>query len=318
MRTVVITGGTGLVGSALTELLLQEGCRVIVYSRDPEPPRPRPGLGYAHWDPAHGILEESALLEADQVVHLAGEPIAEGHWTAAKRQAIGVSRVAGARLIAECLSVRRHHVGTVVSASGISIYGDRGDKLVTESDAPGRGFLPEVCREWEAEALKMERLGIRVAVLRTPPVLTASSPLLAPLRTLLRLGIAAVPGSGETWMSWIHLRDLVRVYSGALADAGFSGTFNAVSPFPVTIGQLSGALARVIKGRFTVPVYVPGVLLKLMAGEKGAALLTSTRASAAKLLRTGFEFSYPTIGAALEEIYDAKGADAETVSRQDR
>jgi len=317
MRTVVITGGTGLVGSALAELLLQERCRVIVYSRDLKHPPARPGLRYAYWDPAHGILEEDALLEADQVVHLAGESIAEGHWTAAKRQAIRVSRVAGARLLTESLAARRHHVETVVSASGISIYGDRGDELVTEAAGPGQGFLPDVCQQWETEILRMESLGIRVAVLRTPPVLTATSALLAPLRTLLRLGIAAVPGSGETWMSWIHLRDLVRVYSGALADAGFSGIFNAVSPFPVTIGQLSGALARVIKGRFTVPVYVPGVLLKLMAGEKGAALLTSTRASAAKLLRTGFEFSYPTIGGALEEIYDGRRADAETVSRPD-
>lgn len=314
MRTVLITGGTGLVGSALTEFLLQEGCRVIVCSRKPAPPCTRPRLVYASWDPAVGVVDESALLEADCIIHLAGESLLTGRWTPEKKEAISVSRVQGARLLLERLAGRPHHVQALISASGISIYGDHGDRVVTESDRPARGFLAEVCVAWEREAFRFREEGIRVAVLRTPPVLTTASPLLAPLRTLLRFGIAAVPGSGETWLSWIHLRDLVRVYADAVSDPGFSGVFNAVSPFPVTTGQLSQALARVIKGRFTVPVYIPRVVLRTLAGEKGAALLHSTRASAVRLLRTGFEFSYPTVGGALEDIYGRNPVEREPVS----
>lgn len=314
MGTVLITGGTGLVGSALSEFLLREGYRVILYSRDPVPPPAGPGLVYAHWDPALGLLDADALLEADWIIHLAGESLATGRWTPEKKRAISVSRVGGARLLLESLQGRPHHVQALISASGIAVYGDQGDRIVTEAYGPAAGFLPEVCAAWEEAAFRFGQEGIRVVVLRTPPVLTPSSPLLMPLRTLLRFGIAAVPGSGETWLSWIHLRDLVRVYADAVPDPDFAGVFNAVSPFPVTIGQLSQALARVVKGGFNVPVYVPRTVVRILGGEKGTALLTSTRASAARLLRTGFEFSFPTIGGALEDLYGRKRIETAPVS----
>lgn len=303
MRTVLITGGTGLIGSAVSDFLLREGYRVIVLSRKANPAMVAPGTEYAHWDPAHGLLDDHVLLQADWIVHLAGESLATGRWTPEKKEAMMSSRVSGTRLLRQSLARQRHHVKALICASGTSYYGDAGDRLLTETDGAGNGLLAGICVRWEEEASRIRQQGIRVAILRTPPVLAAQSPLLKPLRAFLRLGVAAVPGNGEAWMSWVHLRDIVRIYAQAISEPAFSGTFNAASPFPVTLGQLSTALARVIKGGFTVPVYLPALMIRTVAGEKGSELLKSTRVSAAKLLKTGFEFSFPTIGSALEDLY---------------
>lgn len=302
MLHVLITGGTGLIGSALCDFLLDEGYGVGVLTRDPGKLAAHAKLRPYHWDPARGIVDERALREADLIVHLAGDPVAGGRWTEEKKRSLVASRVDTIRLLRERLDKVPHRLQALVSASGVSYYGERGDALLGEAEPAGAGFLAGLCQDWEREALAFGERGIRVAVLRTGLVMAPGAPALAPLAKALRFGLAPVPGTGETWLSWIHLRDLVRLYGCALSEPDFTGPFNAVSPFPVKTRQLTDALARVLKGGFAVPVYFPSLLIRAFGGEKATEMLKSTRVSAAKVLDRGFEFSFPTLGGALEEV----------------
>lgn len=303
MRTVLLTGGTGLIGSALSTFLSEEGFRIIVLTRRPAPRQIPKLYEYAHWDPMKGEVDEQALLAADYIIHLAGANIASGRWTETRRREIKQSRALSARLIGERLSRLPHKVQAFISASATGYYESDPGMLITE-DAPAAGdFLGEVCQAWEQEARQISTLGIRVVILRTGVVLDDPRGLLARLAGPLRFGLAVIPGNGEQWLSWIHRKDLIRLYACAMETPGMQGIFNAVSPFPVTMQQMVGELARLMKGHFYVPVYAPAFLWKTVWGEKGAEVLKSRKVSAAKLLQTGFEFSFPTLGSALKAIY---------------
>jgi len=291
---VVISGATGLIGRALSGALTTAGHDVVRLTRRPTPSRPDE-IG---WDPAAGRLDTAGLAGANAVVHLAGESVAGGRWTDARKRAIRESRTAGTHLLATALAGLAQPPRVLVSASAIGYYGDRGDELLTEDSSPGSGFLAEVARAWEAAADPARRAGIRVVHPRIGMVLAAHGGALATMLPLFRLGLGGVVGSGHQHVAWIALGDLVEAIRFLLATDGIAGAVNAVAPHPVTNRELTGTLGRVLR-RPTL-ASLPAFLVPILFGEMGPALLlASTRALPARLENAGFRFPHPTLEEAL-------------------
>ncbi|GEP95730.1 TIGR01777 family oxidoreductase [Chitinophaga cymbidii] len=301
MDTVLITGGTGLVGRALTEMLLEKGYKVIVLSRRPRRSN-HPGLRYAQWDLHRKTLDTTALQEADHIVHLAGANVAEGRWTERRKQEIVDSRVQSGQLLYERLSDTPNKVRKVISASATGYYGPYKDEIFREDDPPAHDFLGTTSRAWEDSIRQTERLGKKVIVFRTGIVLSLQGGALREFYKPLKLGFATVMGDGQQWVSWIHLQDLVRLYFNAIVNDRLSGVYNAVAPNPVTNEELVMALARAAKGKSFVSVHIPAFALKLALGEMSIEVLKSVRVSSEKIQETGFLFSYPEVSGAVEQI----------------
>jgi uncharacterized protein (TIGR01777 family) len=291
---VAVTGATGLVGSALVPVLRAVGHRVDCVSRQP----PRAGTTDIQWDPAGGRLDPRALEGVDAVVHLAGQSIAAGRWTAAAKARIRDSRVGGTRLVAETIARLDRPPRALVSASAVGYYGDRGDEPLTEDSAPGTGFLADVARAWEAAADPARAAGIRVVHPRLGVVLAGQGGALAQMVLPFRLGLGGVIGSGRQYWSWIALADVVRVVELALALDSLAGGVNAVAPAPATNREFTRVLGRVLARPTFVPLPTPAV--RLLMGEMGQALLlASARVLPRRLERAGFRFRYPDLEGAL-------------------
>ncbi|TVR52508.1 MAG: TIGR01777 family protein [Puniceicoccaceae bacterium] len=297
---VLITGGTGLVGSALQPFLTTQGHEVAVLSRSG-------GDGRIEWDPEAGRLDATALEGIDAVVHLAGANVADGRWTAAKKKAILESRVQGTRLLMERLGALKQPPRVVVSASGMNFYGDTGDAVVTEDAPPGKGFLADVCRAWEEEAQAAERFGARLVRLRIGLVLSGEGGALAKMLPAFKTGAGGRLGSGQQWVSWVALDDLLGIILAALHDERLTGPVNAVTPHPVRNTEFTETLGEVLHRPAVVPV--PAFALKLMFGEMAKeALLASLRLAPARLEAIGHEFAFPELAPALRH---ALGKDEE-------
>jgi uncharacterized protein len=291
---VAVTGATGLVGSTLVPALRAAGHRVDRVSRR----SPAPGSTDVQWDPARGRLDPRALEGVDAVVHLAGASIAAARWTAAAKDRIRRSRVDSTRLLAETLTRLARRPRVLVSASAVGYYGDRGEAALTEESPPGTGFLPEVCRAWEAAADPARAAGIRVVHLRFGVVLAGQGGALPRMALPFRFGVGGVIGSGRQYWSWIGLADAVRVIELALALDALTGPVNAVAPAPVTNRELTRVLGRVLARPTLVPVPAPAV--RLLLGEMGQALLLhSARVLPRRLERAGFRFRHPDLEGAL-------------------
>ena len=295
---VAISGATGLVGSALTQALQAENTDVSrLVRKDPQ------GSDIL-WDPSSpesvdGELEN--LSGCDAVVHLAGENIAEGRWSAAKKQRIRDSRVHSTQRLAEGLAGLHEKPKTLVCASAIGIYGSAGDQMMTESSPAGNDFLAEVCTAWEAAANPARDAGIRVVHLRIGVVLSDQGGALAKMLTPFRLGMGGRVGSGQQYMSWIALPDLVGVIRHAVSNDSLSGPVNSVAPAPVTNAEFTKALGKVL-GRPTL-FPMPAIVARTLFGEMGdALLLSSTRVSAEKLVTSGYSFEFPDLLSALRGV----------------
>lgn len=289
----VVSGASGLVGSALTERLTRQGHRVDRLVRRPS----APGAAGIAWDPAKGTIDREALEGADVVVHLAGESVATS-WTVARKRVIRESRVAGTGLLASTLADLRCPPRVLVSASAIGYYGDRGEKTVTEDSPPGTGFLADTARAWEAAAEPALEAGIRVVHPRIGMVLSAKGGALAKMLTPFRLGVGGVVGTGRQQMSWIALDDLVGVLQHLAVTDELSGPVNAVAPHPVTNREFTATLGRVL-GRPTL-VPLPAFMVRLLFGEMGQALLLDgARVLPTRLEASGFRFRYPRLEEAL-------------------
>ncbi|MCG8458337.1 MAG: TIGR01777 family oxidoreductase [Holophagales bacterium] len=291
-RTIAVSGSTGLVGAAFAELLHGRGDRIV--------PLVRPGSpsgGGIPWDPAAGELDADRLAEVDGVVHLAGESIAGGRWTAAKKRRIRNSRVDGTRLLAEGLA-SLPEPPPLICASAIGFYGDRGDERLDEDSPPGKGFLAEVCRDWEAAADPAREAGVRVTHLRFGVVLSASGGALAQMLTPFRLGLGGRIGDGRQWMSWIHLRDAARALELALDDRSLEGPVNAVAPEPVRNLRFTRGLGRAVGRPTFLPL--PSLAVRVALGEMGRELLlASSRVEPARLAGSGFEYRHAELDEAL-------------------
>ncbi|OLD24882.1 MAG: TIGR01777 family protein [Candidatus Rokubacteria bacterium 13_1_40CM_2_70_45] len=295
--TVAVTGASGLVGSALVTGLTSAGHRVVRVVRGAGAASVA-GQRLARWDPESGALEPSALAGADAVVHLAGESVAGGRWTEAKKRRIRSSRVDVTRRLAEALLRLERPPRLLVSASAVGYYGDRGSEILREDSAPGPGFLAEVCREWEAATDPAARAGIRVVRLRIGMVLSRRGGALGAMLTPFRLGAGGPVGSGVQWVSWIAIDDLVGAILHALATESLAGPVNAVAPEPVTNRELARTLGRVLRRPALLPL--PAVAARLLFGQMAdELLLASARVEPARLRATGFTFRHARLEDAL-------------------
>lgn len=299
MRRVLVTGSSGLVGSALVRVLRESGSEVsrLVRSRDALQP------GDALWKPKDGTVDTAALEGLDAVIHLAGENIAAGRWSNARKQRIRGSRVDGTRLLCEGLAGRDKPPPVLVCASAVGFYGDRGEEILDEGSEVGEGFFPEVCTEWESAADPARERGIRVVHQRLGIVLSDQGGALAKMLGLFRLGLGGKLGSGEQYMSWITLDDVVGAFRHSLDHEDLNGPVNTVSPNPVTNATFTAALARVLGRPAFLPA--PAFALRMALGEMAdEALLASARVRPAKLLESGYEFRHREIEPALRAVLD--------------
>lgn len=295
MARIAIAGASGLVGKRLCAALAADGHALLRLVR-----RPASGAGEAEWDPENGRLEPAALEGIDAFVHLSGESIAAGRWSPARKSEIVRSRTVSTRLVAATLA-RLLSKPSLVAASAIGFYGDRGGEWLDETSRPGRGFLPEVCVEWERACDAAREAGLRVVNVRIGVVLDPAGGALPAMLMPFRLGLGGKMGTGAQYVSWITLDDLVGALRHCLVSTTLTGPVNAVAPAPVTNAELTHTLSRVL-GR---PAFlrVPASLLRLALGQAADELLLGgARVSSGKLERSGFAFRDPEIEAALRRI----------------
>ena len=295
---VAITGSTGLVGSAAVTVLSAEGHEVVRLVRR----LPAPGEKAVRWDPAQREVDAAGLEGLDAVIHLAGENVGSGRWTAARKTAIRDSRVNGTRLLCETLAGLARPPKTLVCASAVGIYGDRGEESLTEESSPGTGFLAGVAREWEAASEPAARKGIRVVTLRIGMVLSPKGGALSRMLPLFRAGLGGVIGGGSQYVSWVALDDLPFIILHALQCADLSGPVNAVAPRPVTNREFTEALGKALSR--PTPIPVPAFALRLAVGREmaDALLLASARVVPRRLEETGYRFRFPDLGEALRHL----------------
>lgn len=295
VRTVAMTGTTGLVGTALTARLQRGGTNVVRIVRG----RSAPGENVLHWDPASGLADPERLSSVDAVVHLAGENIAAGRWNDRQKQRIRDSRVIGTRSLVQSISRSRRPPATLICASAVGFYGERGDAELDESAAAGTGFLADVCQAWEAEAMAAEQLGVRVVCVRIGVVLNPGGGALAKMLLPFRLGAGGVIGSGRQYWSWIGLHDLGRIFEFCLHESALRGPVNGVSPRPLTNTEFTRTLGQVLHRPTIFPM--PAFVARLALGEMAEALLlASTRVLPTRLLNLGFHFEHPELQQCLE------------------
>jgi uncharacterized protein (TIGR01777 family) len=289
---IVVSGASGLLGSALVPALEADGHEVLRLVR-----RPSGGPGEVEWDPAHGQIDTALLAGVNAAVNLSGATIGR-RWTAARKAEILDSRVDSTCLLAESLARLDPRPAVLVSAGGVGVYGDRGDEILTEESELGEGFLAEVGRAWEDAAEAARAAGIRTVSFRQGVVLTSRGGILGRLLRPFRLGLGGRVGSGRQWWSWITLGDVVEAYRFALAN-DISGPVNLGSPNPATASQFAKALGRALNRPTVFPF--PAFAARTVFGEMGEeALLGSQRALPSALLHAGFEFGHPDLDGAFE------------------
>ncbi|MBS1562976.1 MAG: TIGR01777 family oxidoreductase [Bacteroidetes bacterium] len=309
MATILITGGTGMTGRALSSLLVSKGHEVIVLTRDAaraSASEKKAGISYASWNVPDQIIDVAAVEKADYIVHLAGAGVADKRWSVKRKKEIVDSRVKSGELIVKTLKENRNKVKAILCASGIGWYGPDPEipnpRPFVEADKPFNDFLGETCRLWEAAIMPASGLGKRVVIFRTGIVLSNGGGALAEFKKPLRAGIATVLGSGAQMVSWVHIDDLCRMYLKAIEEHTMEGVYNAVSPKPVNNKALVLELAKAMRGRFYLPMPVPSFLLKLVLGEMSIEVLKSATVNANKIRTAGFDFLYPTIQAAINAL----------------
>jgi len=294
---ILVSGASGLIGSALIPYLMAHRHDVSRLVRTSA----KAGSGEIPWNPPAGILDASSVEGFDAVVHLAGENIAGGRWTAARKRQIFESRSKGTRLLAGTLSRLAHPPKVLVSASAIGFYGERGEEILREDDKPGKGFLPEVCVAWEEATRAASEKGIRVVTPRIGIVLSTAGGALAQMLFPFRIGVGGKIGNGHQFMSWITLDDLVGVIYHTIRTDSLAGPLNAVAPRPVTNLEFTKTLGRVLArpAVFPLPSFAARLLLGEMADEL---LLASTRVEPAKLFASGYQFRHSELEAALRHV----------------
>ncbi|WP_205509042.1 TIGR01777 family oxidoreductase [Longitalea arenae] len=305
MATILITGGTGTIGRSLTSFLTGKQHQVIILSRQPR--EGTAAVSYAAWDPAKQTIDLDALQKADYIINLAGAGVADKRWSKKRKAEIVDSRVQSAALLVKALQENPNKVKAVISLAGIGWYGDDKNRapdqsVFREGDAADTGFLGDTCVKWENAIKPVTALNKRLVILRCGVVLTNEGGALAEFKKPVKAGIAPIFGSGDQVLSWIHIDDLCRLILFVINDERKQGEYNAVAPNPVTNKHLILTLARKMKGSFHIPVYVPSFVLKLMIGEVSIELLKSTKVSAEKISSSGFQFQYPTLEVALDDL----------------
>jgi len=298
-KHILLTGGTGLIGTQLTKALLAKGYQVSHLDRKPGK---NPKVKTYLLDIDKGEIDATCINGVDTIIHLAGAGIVGKRWTDERKKEIINSRTQSIGLIYDLLKKKNHLVKSVISASATGYYGDRADELLTEESAPGNDFLAEVCIKWEQAADAGLDTGLRVVKLRTGVVLDKNGGALPQLANPIKWGIGSPMGSGKQWMPWIHWKDVVKLYLYAIENSALKGVYNMTGPNPVTNQELTKAVAKQLRKSLWAP-NVPEFVLKLILGEMRAVVMESDRTSAQKIEDAGFKFDFPELQDALKDIY---------------
>ncbi len=304
MQTVLITGGTGLVGKNLAGSLAEKGYNIIILTRKLPANQNEKNIRYALWDVHRQQIDTDAVQQADHIIHLAGAGVMDHKWTDAYKKEIIDSRAKSAALLIDTLRQHTHKVKTFISASAIGYYGKDKTPVVPfeETAEPDTAFLGEVCRLWEESVEPVKELGIRLVKLRIGIVLSETGGALKEFISPLRFGVATILGNGKQVVSWIHLTDLCRLCLYAIENEKMKDAYNVVAPSPVTNKELVRTLAKKRNGNFYIPMPVPAFVLKLVLGGRSIEVLKSATVSSKKTEAAGFDFQYPTLEAALNDL----------------
>lgn len=299
MDTVLITGGSGLVGRHLSRKLKDKNYNVVVLSRSPEKSA---DIKSYFWDPEKDEIDHTAITEADYIIHLAGAGIGDKRWTASRRKDIIDSRVKTADLIFRAVRDTGRKVNAFITISGSNYYGTlTSEKIFRETDTPADDFPGEVCRLWEEAADRFSETGSRVVKIRSGIVLAQNGGVLSRILTPVRLGIGSPIGSGNQWVPWIHIDDLCNIFVKAIEDQNMMGAYNAAAPQDITNRDLMRSLAHQLGKPFWFPA-IPSFIMKMMFGKMSDILLEGSRISSEKIQSAGFDFKFPKLKTALQDF----------------
>ena len=313
-ETVLITGGSGMIGQAITQALLKESYQVIVLSRHPQKPANQSSsVKWAYWNPDKNEIDISALQQAQHIIHLAGDPLADGRWTKAKKERILKSRTQSSELLFQ--KIKEHHISlqSFISASAIGFYGNHLSnknepsssqfKGFNESDQAGEDFIAHVCQQWEQASSAIQNLGIRTVIIRIGLVLSDKGGLLAKIAPLAKKSLNVNMGSGEQIYPWIHVEDLARLFVYALQDDTMKGVYNATCSVENQVNQkeFNALLAKHLHKKLFLPS-IPSFLLKIILGEMSQMLLNGSYISNEKIIKQGFQFLYPKLPEAFNHL----------------
>jgi len=302
---VLITGGTGFIGSVVTKKLIERGDKVLLLTRDEKRARKRftlPGISVFEYDfKPDSLIPVETLDDIDAIINMAGEPIFTGRWTYEKKKLISESRINTTKQIVDSISMMEGKKPEVlINASAVGYYGFSDDTKLTEDSPNGKDYLAQVCGQWEAEALKASSLGVRVVVLRTGIVLDKDGGALKKMLLPFKFYLGGPIGSGKQYFSWIHIEDMSDLYIQALDDSDLRGPVNATAPSPVTMRQLSSIIGKRLKKPSWFPI--PAFIAKMVIGESAQVVVNGQRVIPKKLLTTGFPFKYIEIASAIKSI----------------
>jgi uncharacterized protein (TIGR01777 family) len=307
MATILLTGGTGMIGTHLQKLLIAKGYSLIVLLRDEAKNKSlTQNISYAKWDVEKGHIDKDAIASADYIIHLAGANVAEKRWTNKRKMEIVESRTKSSDLLVKSIKEIPNKIKAIISASAIGWYGPDAAASIQngfKEDAPASNdFLGKTCKLWEASIEPAEQLNKRLTIFRFGIVLSKKGGALKEFKKPLKFGVAAILGDGKQIISWIHIDDLCRLLLFAIEHDNILGIYNAVAPKPVSNKEFTLTLAKQLHSKLFIPVHVPEFVLQLAMGEMRIEVLKSTTVSSEKISKTGFSFLYSTAEAALKNL----------------
>ena len=308
MATVLITGGTGLIGTALCKMLTEKGYHVIILTRDKsQHTSNNPNVSYAEWDIKSQTIDVEAVKQADYIIHLAGANVADKRWTKKRKREIIESRTHSATLLVKAMLENENKVKTVLASSGIGWYGEDNPAILqrggfNETDPASDDFLGQVCIQWEQSLDPVTSMGKRLIKFRTGVVFSNEGGAIPEFKKPLRTGFATILGSGKQIISWIHIDDLCRLYLHAMENVEMHGVYNAVAHQHINNKMLMLDLAKRVRGKFFLTMHVPSFVLKLVLGDLSVEVLKSATVSNEKTRHSGFKFLYPSMEAALNQL----------------